>query len=329
MSNPFIPLKQLLDHLLKALKRASSNHPPLSTFDKECYAYAMRNKSPMWVLALLGLGLFSNPVLGQNPTGTTSGYVARDFDLRQLATQPGNVLVSPNFLTLIQFEDLVDEVASARADLLRVEVRDNVILLRSAQNAGSTDLIVQSGGRMALFRIKIDAASFTSRLYRVRYPEPVPQLGSVNPVVPLSNAGIDLPLEPPRANNPPTLPTAPTIPASPQAPANPNPPSNPSTPAPRVEFAATKDGNTIRYTLINQSASTLTVDAARLRLSSGSNPVLFTISRVGGLFLGRLGPGETERGTIYLQGNAAEVELEWVLGLVGLDAPFTLRRSVR
>src|SRR5690554_957972 len=90
------------------------------------------------------------------PTAAAQDVVVKEYALNQLNSTPGALNLSPNFLTLLEFPDLVETVSTGRADLIQVEVDDNRILLRPTRTNGRTDLIVKVAGVNALFRVEID-----------------------------------------------------------------------------------------------------------------------------------------------------------------------------
>lgn len=114
--------------------------------------------------------------------GSAWGQVLTRFSFADLVTEPGVVLLSPSYLTLIEFPDLVQTVASGRSDLIQVEVDDSRILLRPTRSMGKTDLIVKVAGVNMLFVLEVDAENGMPRRYVV---EPAERgLGVATPVQP-------------------------------------------------------------------------------------------------------------------------------------------------
>jgi hypothetical protein len=107
----------------------------------------------------------------QSAATTTSGqktpnYVVRYFDLSELNLAPGEITLSPDYQTIIEFEDLQVEMASSgRSDQITVEISGSVILLRANQNVVNTDLTVMVGGKMAMFMLNTDPARQKVRRY--------------------------------------------------------------------------------------------------------------------------------------------------------------------
>jgi hypothetical protein len=127
---------------------------------------------------LLTLGFLFTPILAQTTTQTTQinttttsgqkvpNYVVRYFDVSELNLAPGEITLSPDYQTIIEFEDLQVEMASSgRADQITVEISGSVILLRANQNVVNTDLTVMVGGKMAMFMLNTDPARQKVRRY--------------------------------------------------------------------------------------------------------------------------------------------------------------------
>src|SRR5690606_8879340 len=104
--------------------------------------------SPRHLLRALALALAALAATAAAREGAVTEY-----PLHQLNVQPGLLALGPNCLTLLEFPDLVETVATGRADLIQVEVDDNRILLRPTRSNGRTDLIVKVSGVNALFTI--------------------------------------------------------------------------------------------------------------------------------------------------------------------------------
>lgn len=280
---------------------------------------------------LLVLALFAVPALAQ--TGQVGPYVTRTYDLRELVTRPALVAVSPNYLTVLDFEDSVDEVASGRPELMDIEVRDNLILIRSTKNAGATDLVVKVSGRVALFRVRIDPASYNPRRYLIRFPEPPATLGTGD------GPGYTAPAAP-RPTPRPALP-APTRP--PVEPPSSNPPA-PDGPEARGEpgwlpvtvAAYTSSRGDLHLSLVaeNRGANAAVFDSVRLKLyalSGGERvplPYRFQGAGTGG-FQGRVYPGESYSALLLAQRvPQGEVWLEWTVTEIGPGRTYTLRRRL-
>ena len=105
-------------------------------------------------------------------------YVLKTFDLTQLDARPGQILVSPDVLTLLEFDDQVEDISTARPDAMTIEVTGNIIRLRSNWRAGSTDLVVTIGNRTAMFTVEIDPEGENTRRYVVEKPKPPTAIAS-------------------------------------------------------------------------------------------------------------------------------------------------------
>jgi hypothetical protein len=101
-------------------------------------------------------------------TQKTPNYVVRYFDLSQINLAPGEIVLSPDYQTIIEFEDLPVEMASSgRSDQITVEINGSIILLRANRDVVNTDLTVMVGGQMALFMLNTDPARQKVRRYVV------------------------------------------------------------------------------------------------------------------------------------------------------------------
>ena len=89
----------------------------------------------------------------------------------QLEAGAKPILVSPGYLTLIDFYQEVDKVTSGRPGLLKVDGGGTRIFVSSLANSGATDLIIEIGTRVLLFRVQI-AQGETPRRYIVALEKP-------------------------------------------------------------------------------------------------------------------------------------------------------------
>lgn len=84
-------------------------------------------------------------------------YVVRYFDLSEINLAPGEIMLSPDYQTIIEFEELAVEFASSgRADQLTVEIDNQMIRIRANQDVVNTDLTVRVGGKTAMFILHSD-----------------------------------------------------------------------------------------------------------------------------------------------------------------------------
>lgn len=230
-------------------------------------------------------------------TAAAQDTVVTEYQLDQLNTQPGQLDLSPNFLTLLEFPDLVETVATGRADLIQVEVDDNRILLRPTRGNGRTDLIVKVGGVNALFRVEIDGDNGTPRRYVVtntKRPEPAaPQdnAATVN-TMPMHQEGLGA--------------TSVNAPAA----------EAPATPPFEFTYSArlSSDGRlTIYYTLKNASANPIANDGTRLKVVDDLGELPYSITRMNpGGTTNRLMPNNEEHGVITAERpHFGQARVQW------------------
>lgn len=216
-------------------------------------------------------------------------YVERVYDVRDLMTRPGIVVLTPGFLTIVDVDESVEQAVSARSDLFEMRVFGNSIYLRPTKRAGTTDLVVTAGGRVFMLRLVIDDKNFTTYRYRIRYPRQteVPQ-GEMTPV---TRGETKFPGEVREA----TLPL-------------------------QVEFTLTKagEGLLLEYRALNAGKNPVVLDPARLRVQGGGKDLSFRLLwREGAAVPGRLLPGETERGAFLVDSLTLPVEVSWSATEVG------------
>jgi hypothetical protein len=95
-------------------------------------------------------------------------YVLRYFELTQLSHTPGEVILSPDYQTIIEFQDLtVDTVSTGRSDQMTIEIDAQMIRLRANQDVVNTDLTVKVGGKTVLFTLKADPTRRDANRYLV------------------------------------------------------------------------------------------------------------------------------------------------------------------
>lgn len=224
-------------------------------------------------------------------------YVERVYDVRDLMTRPGIVVLTPGFLTVVDVDEQVEQAISARSDLFEMRVLGNSIYLRPTKRAGTTDLVVTAGGRVFMLRLVIDEKSFTTYRYRVRYPR---QEG-VEPVVPERK----------------------------EVGKNESTPPSSSLPV-QGEFTLTKagDGLLLEYRVINTGKDPVVLDPARLVLRGKDGPFSFRLLwREGAAVPGRLLPGESERGAFLVERGTPPVDLKWTATVVGSGREVVLSQT--
>lgn len=244
---------------------------------------------------------------------TAQTYSTRTYPLEQLSLAPGLIELSPNYLTLLEFHDTVQSVATGRSDLIDVTVDGRRVILRPTRTTGKTDLIVQVSGETAMFALEIIEGNGMPRRYVIvapERPEPVVRASTPSdepaptqePPAPASNAGDA------------------TQPAALQAPHS-------SVAGQRVpfEFHATVDVRNehelvFRYRLTNNGNDPIANDGSRLRIldpNDASIPYALIRMNPDGT-LNRVNPGKTEYGTVRVPNPpSGELRLEWPVVEIG------------
>lgn len=100
-----------------------------------------------------------------------SDYV-ETFYVSELALRPAEIILSPNHITVLEFENSVDEWASGQGALFTVEQSGSKLYFTTGQRGGSTDLVIDVGGRTALFKINIDSENPSTHRYIIRNDRP-------------------------------------------------------------------------------------------------------------------------------------------------------------
>jgi hypothetical protein len=148
------------------------------------------------------------------------------YFMDEVTTVSKPILLSPGYMTILEFYDDVDQVMSGRPNLVKIAgVTGSKLYLTALSSSGVTDLVVDVAQRSHMFRLSIVSGTMARRYVIVQRPKPTPPS-------PTSTSA-------PRAT-PPAAPTAPK-PASattpvPRPAANPAPvgvaPTTPSRPRP-------------------------------------------------------------------------------------------------
>ena len=92
---------------------------------------------------------------------------ANQFDLSQVEKQPGKVQVSPGYTTLIDFPAAVSNVVTGNGSIFKYLNFGNRVVLSATKSAGQTDLLVTTGGRVALFVVTVDSLGKAPKRYTV------------------------------------------------------------------------------------------------------------------------------------------------------------------
>lgn len=254
----------------------------------------------VWAFWSLALGLLVWAQLGP--------YVERVYDVRDLMTRPGIVVLTPGFLTIVDVDEQVEQAVSARSDLFEMRVFGNSIYLRPTKRAGTTDLVVTAGGRVFMLRLVVDDKNFTTYRYRVRYPR---------------HEGVEVPssdLTPVRRGSPSTPPSKEGAGEAKEKPVESSLPL-------QVEFTLTRagEGVLLEYRALNSGRNPVVLDPARLRVKGGGGEVSFRLLwREGAAVPGRLLPGESERGAFLVDRVTLPLEVVWAATEVGTGRTFTV-----
>ena len=233
------------------------------------------------------------------PLSSAQTIVAKELDLNTLSSVPAVIEVSPDFLTIIEFEGMsVESVQSGRPDQLVVQPSDNIVTIRAATQADqattvNTDLFILVGGRTALFKLVSAPDAETPRRYVVRDEETFARNLQGN-----SAPGGIL-----QSNNTATPPPPPGINFKISA------------------FRPDSDAVVVQYTLTNNTEHPFVNDPLRLRVYQDGITTIYerTASPVPGR-PGRLLTGESELGQLVIPGvpaNVESLELEWMLVEIG------------
>ncbi len=112
----------------------------------------------------------ATPVAAQS----VSGNITRAFSIDELEKRAGAITLTPNFLTVLKFDEAVSEVSSGNADLLTVEgskIDPGTINVRAKALVGSTDMkVTTETGRVAYFVVTIKRGN-SPLVYFVRNPQ--------------------------------------------------------------------------------------------------------------------------------------------------------------
>ena len=231
-------------------------------------------------------------------------YVLETYDLTRLDARPRRIVVSPDVLTLLEFDGQVGDVSTARPDAIIIEVKGNVIRLRANWTAGNTDLVVTVGNRTAMFTVTVEANGEHTRRYLIRVPEPpIPRssrtsrsASSSEPITPLGDRARELPDWLSTSFNVLSVPGEEVV---------------------------------IQYGLRNGGQYPLANDALRLKILQENRPVPYTLDRIStGGTINRVKPGYAEYGTILVEEpSEGELTLVWELIEIGPGTAYTLQKD--
>ena len=116
---------------------------------------------------------FAAPVFAQG-TGQLGTPTEVSFNLADLTNRQGFVTISSNYQVLIEFPELIDEVAFNQPQLVQYTIPkggETRLYLNALKTTGSTDMFVIVGGKSLLFKLTIDPTRYNGvRKYTVRAP---------------------------------------------------------------------------------------------------------------------------------------------------------------
>lgn len=230
------------------------------------------------------------------------------LQLETLDSTPAEILISPNYQTLIEFEGMqIGQPSSGRVDFITLEREPDTVRVRANQPMVNTDLVVPVGGSVAMFSLRVDEDAQAPKRYVVRRQRETQvrrdeTQGTVAAILrDLAKQG----------RRPEVLPEGVTFDA-------------------QLLFLTDKQV-VIQYALANTGEFPITAETQRLSLTYEGNPVPRTISRVApDDGLARIQPGEGEYGTIVVN-NPPEgpLLLEWPITEIGPGITYYIRRDYR
>jgi len=96
--------------------------------------------------------------------------------LQRLAQRPAEILLVPGFLTILEFEDAVNAVATGNPAVVElVDVTGGTVMLRPRAGSGSTDIVVSVADVRALFKARIASQPRTTHKYIITSSAPTEQ----------------------------------------------------------------------------------------------------------------------------------------------------------
>ena len=211
----------------------------------------------------------------------------------ELRAVPGEVTVSPGFLTTLEFFGPVQNVYSGRQQNLSIAVEGSKVFLGARVLEGVTDLQVEVEGTTLLFRLTLTSPGDGPRLYEVLRDRPQPLVAS------------------PLLRRP--------------------PPKNLRRNLVFQIMGVTPPASgvsTVFFTFLNRSQTVVSLDTARPRLSQFGNPLPFEVSKEPLKQL--VAPGELHSGFIAVQGmQAGPANLAWaVTEMQGATREVTFRETL-
>lgn len=270
------------------------------------------------ILLILTLFLITQTIAQENYGDYTLTELSTDY----LKTRPGQIQISPNYLTIIEFENLVTNVATGKADILSIEVMDDVLLIKPTRSSGQTDLIVFSEGNTLLFEITIDNGNIPRR-YKVvsggvttSTTADSNRLANAASIVSTTTSSNSYQTSnvPYRGTTSSTV-TALPYPLAPQW--------------IRKNITVVRNGSelAINYSFSNEGNNQLTVDPSQLRLTTTGSQLSYTQTSVSNN--NSLATGQTEYGVILIMAvpEDTNITLQWSLTEIGTQNTWLIQEN--
>jgi len=259
-------------------------------------------------LVVLTFGLSSS--FAQN---TYLEHTVVQLDIKYLGSNPGRIETTPNFMTVIEFPDLITDVSTGRDDLHSIEVIDDRILLRPNRKSGTTDLVVKAEGFTVLEVIEgtpkprryvvkhtheLEESNARAQL-QTQYIEAHKSQSNSESASSSNNNGLGY-LELPEWIN--------------------------------VQVEARRDTNevTLFYTITNHGRNDLVTNAERLRfMTYHGKEIDYSISRLDNDRYGRVHSGSSESGVIKVSSPPSKAfYLSWPFSEMGTSETYLLSRTI-
>jgi hypothetical protein len=256
-----------------------------------------------------------------------SPVVLKTYYAEDLTRSPGLIEVSPGFTTVLDFWDTVDAAFSAKRELLRIEGGGSRLLLSAGLlgtaagptpvKTGSTDLVVEVGGRTLLFTVRISPGEYPRRYQILLKRERAATYGVSTPV----------------QAQPVPEPAPQPAPKGSASQAKPAPAPAPQ-PEPRVAFVTTVQAPSdasgkvaVFFNLENQGRYPVSFALNDLQVLQGGKPLKVEVRR--DPLKAVLGPGEGQSGVIVVHGaRPGELLLRWRGVELGPGRTFVLERTL-
>ena len=304
------------------------------------------------ILFILVLGLISQGLAQYGTTNNYGNYSLTELNTYYLKTRPGEIKISPNYLTVIEFESLITNVATGRADILNLEISDSTLLIKPTRSSGQTDLIVFIDGNTLLFTVNIDNGNVPRR-YTVT-SKTSSTLNTTRSVDRNSNrlvnaasitqGSYDSTYIPPATTYTPSTVAPNTVPTATDVPTHSKSPYAGKTlstitdlPYPlapqwiRKNVSIVRNGSelVINYAIVNNGSNQLTIDPAQLRLTTSGKQLTYTQTSLSSPPNSNLAAGKTEYGVILLIGvpEGTNIILQWPLTELGTENTWLVQES--